>query len=77
MSKRPANAKPLGNTQLRGKTAREINLTGAQHVECAVTHFVSDRKHKIVTTPAYMEKALPHEVFQGIHLLAKELIEMA
>lgn len=59
------------------ETALEIKKTGAIHVDCEVTDYISDRDHKIITTPAYMHKAAPHEVFKGITALAKELVEMA
>lgn len=59
-------------------TASEIEKTGAQHENCAVTDFITDRAHKVVTTPAYMyDDAKPFEVFQGISLAIKELVEMA
>lgn len=60
------------------ETAAEIRKTGAQHVECPVDDYVTDRNCKVITTPAYMYgKAKPHEVFKGISGLAKELMEMA
>jgi len=58
-------------------TAKEIEKTGAQHVKCAVADYVSDRDHKVLTTPAYMYNARPHEVFTGIRKLVRELVEMA
>jgi enhancing lycopene biosynthesis protein 2 len=58
-------------------TAAEIEKTGAQHVRCAVTDYVSDRDHKVLTTPAYMYEAKPHEVFAGIRKMIRELVEMA
>lgn len=58
-------------------TAKEIEKTGAQHVNCAVTDYVSDRDHKVLTTPAYMYEAKPHEVFTGIRKVIRELVEMA
>ena len=59
-------------------TAKEIEKTGAHHVVCPVQDYVSDREHKLVTTPAYMYgDAKPHEVFQGISGLVKELVEWA
>ena len=58
-------------------TAAEITKTGAEHVQCAVTDYVSDRDHKVLTTPAYMYEAKPHEVFQGIRRMIGELVEMA
>lgn len=59
-------------------TASEIEKTGAIHENCDVDDFVSDREHKIITTPAYMygnEK--PNKVFVGIQKALKELVEMA
>lgn len=58
-------------------TALEIEKTGAQHVKCAVTDYVSDRDHKVLTTPAYMYEAKPHEVFTGVRKMIRELVEMA
>jgi enhancing lycopene biosynthesis protein 2 len=58
-------------------TVAEIEKTGAHHVRCAVTDYVSDRDHKLVTTPAYMYEAKPHEVFSGIRGMIRELVEMA
>lgn len=64
----------LGNDP---ENAKEIEKTGAIHETCKVTDFISDREHKVITTPAYMYEAKPHEVFQGIGKLVKELVEMA
>lgn len=64
----------LGNDT---EAIREISKTGALHEECPVTDYITDREHKILTTPAYMHKAKPHEVFQGISGLVKEFMEMA
>jgi enhancing lycopene biosynthesis protein 2 len=58
-------------------TAREIEKTGAHHVKCAVTDYVSDRDHKVITTPAYMCEAQPFEIFTGIRKLVREIVEMA
>lgn len=58
-------------------TAQEIEKTGANHVRCIVTDYVSDRGHKVLTTPAYMYEAKPHEVFTGIRKMIRELVEMA
>lgn len=60
-----------------GTTAAEIQKTGAYHEACPVTDFISDRDHKVLTTPAYMYSATPYEVFTGISKLAKELVEIA
>ncbi len=59
-------------------TAAEIKKTGAQHEDCPVDDYISDRESKIVTSPAYMyDEAKPNEVFQGIFGLAHELVEWA
>lgn len=59
-------------------TAAEILKTGAHHENCPVDDYVTDREHKVITTPAYMyDEARPHEVFKGISGLVKELCEMA
>jgi enhancing lycopene biosynthesis protein 2 len=58
------------------ETINEILKTGAKHVECKVNDIVVDKKHKIVTTPAYMFEAPAHEIFKGIASLAKEIVSM-
>lgn len=58
-------------------TSNEIAKTGAQHVKCSSTDYVSDRDHKVLTTPAYMCDARPHEVFAGIRKMVRELVEMS
>ncbi len=59
-------------------TALEIQKTGAIHENCPVTDFVSDRDHKVITTPAYMyDEASAFEVFTGIQKAVREFIEMA
>lgn len=65
----------LGNDK---ETIQEIQKTGAHHETCPVEDFISDRDHKIVTTPAYMYgSAKPHQVFAGIQKMVNEFIEMA
>lgn len=65
----------IGNDEA---TIAEIEKTGAQHVKCAVTDYVSDRDHKIITTPAYMYgNAAPFEVYTGIRKMIREVCEMA
>lgn len=59
------------------KTAQEIEKTGAKHIPCTVTEYISDRDHKILTTPAYMMEAPPIEIYNGIHKMITELVEMA
>ena len=58
-------------------TAAAIEKMGARHCECGVTEMVADRKHKIVTTPAYMLGKGPAEVFTGIKKLVDEILRMA
>lgn len=60
------------------ETAAEIEKTGAHHVNCSVTDFVTDRENKIITTPAYMyDDAKPFEIFTGIRKALHEFAEMA
>lgn len=59
-------------------TIAEIQKTGAQHEECPVDDYLTDRETKVVTTPAYMySDAKPNEIFAGIFGLAHELVEWA
>lgn len=59
-------------------TASEIKKTGAHHETCKVDDFVTDRTHRLITTPAYMyDEAKPYEVFTGIRKAIRELVEMA
>jgi enhancing lycopene biosynthesis protein 2 len=55
----------------------EVTKTGANHVKCAATDYVSDRESKIITTPAYMCNATPFEVYTGIRKALHEMVEMA
>lgn len=59
------------------QTAAEIMKTGAIHEDCPVTEYISDREHRILTTPAYMYEAQPHEVFTGIAKMVREFVEIA
>lgn len=60
------------------ETAAEIEKTGAQHENCPVDDFITDRENKVVTTPAYMYgEAAPNKVFTGVSKALKELVEMA
>jgi enhancing lycopene biosynthesis protein 2 len=59
-------------------TAAEIAKTGAEHIICAVDDFVTDREHRVITTPAYMYgDALACQVFSGVRKAMRELVEMA
>lgn len=65
----------IGNDK---ETAQEIRKTGAEHADCPVADYITDRATKVVTTPAYMYgNARPHEVFTGIRGLVGEFLEMA
>ena len=60
------------------ETIAELKKTGALHEICPVNDYITDRDHKIITTPAYMYgEAAFHEVFDGIQGLTQELMEMA
>ena len=58
-------------------TAQEIEKTGCEHINCEVTDFITDRESKVISSPAYMYEAHPHEVFTGIKKAIKEFCEMA
>jgi enhancing lycopene biosynthesis protein 2 len=64
----------IGNDEA---TAEEIKKTGSEHVECRVDDYVTDRENKVITSPAYMYEAKPHEVYKGIRGAIRELMEMA
>lgn len=59
------------------ETIKEITKTGADHIECRVDDYVTDRENKVISTPAYMCEAKTHEVFKGIKGAIRELMEMA
>ncbi len=58
--------------------AEELLSMGVDFEPCEVTDFVTDRDHKIITTPAYMyDAASPFSVFAGIRSACRELVNMA
>ncbi len=60
------------------EVAAEVQKTGAIHETCKVEDFISDREHRIVTTPAYMyADAKPHQVFTGVRAAIREMVEMS
>lgn len=59
------------------ETSMEIAKTGAIHENCPVDDFCTDRENKIITTPAYMGKATPFQVFSGIRGAIRETLQMA
>lgn len=61
-----------------GDVARTLQSMGATHTVCPTTDYISDRDHKTLSTPAYMDdSATPYEVFTGIRKMLIELVEMA
>jgi enhancing lycopene biosynthesis protein 2 len=59
-------------------TAAEIEKTGAQHENCPVDDYITDRMNKVISTPAYMYgDAKAHLVFKGIEGALREFYEMA
>jgi enhancing lycopene biosynthesis protein 2 len=65
----------LGDAE--NEASQEAKKTGAHLVTCPSDDYVTDRNCKVITTPAYMCHAKPHQVFKGISGLAKELVEMS
>lgn len=58
-------------------TAEKIKSFGARHENTSATGVCVDKKHKIVTTPAYMLANSPKEVYQGAYEMVKNIIELA
>jgi enhancing lycopene biosynthesis protein 2 len=56
--------------------AQAVRAMGSTHVAKPVTAAHVDHAHRIVTTPAYMCDAKPHEVFAGIGALVDEIVTM-
>lgn len=54
-----------------------LNKTTIQHEVCPTNDFITDRDCKIISTPAYMNQASASDVYTGIRLMVKELVEMA
>ena len=46
----------------------------AKHVEKSVEECLVDSSNLIVTTPAYMYQGKPHEVYEGIGELVREVL---
>lgn len=57
-------------------TARAIAAMGCEHENCPVTAFAVDRRHKIVSTPAYMLGPGPAAVFEGIRKTVDEVLSL-
>ncbi len=60
-----------------GTESVEIEKLGHRHVVRAVVAELLDSTHHIVTTPAYMYGKAPlHEVFEGIELMIRKVLEL-
>ncbi len=57
--------------------AHNMEMMGAKHVLCGAGDYVLDERHRIISTPAYMEASSISEVFQGINRLIGKLLELA
>jgi|SRR3989338_8631990 len=57
-------------------TARAIEEMGGKHVNCSTTEIAVDKKHKVVSTPAYMLAKRISEVEQGVSKLVNAVLEM-
>ncbi len=57
-------------------TAAAIEAMGGRHIFCPVTQFVLDKKHKIVSTPAYMLANNLSEAASGIRKLVAKVLEL-
>lgn len=58
-------------------TAKALEAAGAKHVPCNVFNIVVDKRHKVVTTPAYMLASRITEAEAGINKLVQAVLEMA
>ncbi|MCW3149520.1 isoprenoid biosynthesis glyoxalase ElbB [Stutzerimonas stutzeri] len=56
--------------------ARAVQEMGAEHQPCEVSEIVEDRKHKLVTTPAYMLAQSISEAASGIYKLVDRVLEL-
>ena len=50
---------------------------GAKHIHCTVHNAIVDRRHKIVSTPAYMLAKRIAEAEAGIQKLVQHVLELA
>ncbi len=63
----------IGNDE---KTSDAVRTMGSQHVGRGVTEACTDIKNLLVTSPAYMYDARPHEVYAGIGKMIDDLSVM-
>lgn len=57
--------------------AEAVRKMGNAHVPTPVTGICVDPAHAVVTTPAYMFDATPHEVYVGVGKLIDEVLRLA
>lgn len=69
--------KPTLTVGAKSNVSEELHKLGCEIEVCPADDFITDRDHKIITTPAFMYDTTASEVFKGISGLAKELVEMA
>ncbi len=55
-------------------TADAVGSMGSQHAARSVTDVCIDEKNRLITSPAYMYDAKPHEVFEGIGRMSEEVV---
>ena len=63
----------IGNDR---QTAEHLEEMGATHVACGVTKHITDKKNKIVSTPAYMLAKKIGETWTGIEGLVQEVLAL-
>tara|TARA_B100002003_G_scaffold102016_1_gene94818 strand:- start:349 stop:1011 length:663 start_codon:yes stop_codon:yes gene_type:complete len=63
----------IGNDE---QTANDLNIMGANHINCEVQDIVIDKENKIVSTPAYMLAGRISEAADGIEKLVEEVLKL-
>ncbi len=72
------NHKPLITLGQSSELISTLSQFDIQHEACPSEDYITDRDCKVLSTPAYMnDHATPFEVYTGIRLMIKELVEMA
>ncbi len=56
------------------QTIQAISAMGGKHIEATVDSVVVDKKHKVVSTPAYMLATHISEVFEGVTKLVNKVL---
>ena len=65
----------LGSSE--GDAAKAVSAMGAEHRECAFDGIVEDSKHKLVSTPAYMQASSISQAANGINQLVDRVLALA